>query len=209
MKCCEIMNSAIHTVRPTDSVLTAVKLMRDDYAHFICVRSESGQPLGVVNDYDVIEGVCSVDRRPSEVLVHDVMSHQFTTCEVDDPIDVLVRLLLGSGQQRALVVDPNGRLAGIATWTDLLHYLAPIEAQKLALKHVERGFRVRGRSGSTPAPPPGSEARSGADRGASAAVSQQTLHELLLQLADGGGELVGQIAGQRAQTLEVKQKPTP
>jgi IMP dehydrogenase len=171
MKCCEIMNSAIHTVRPSDLVLTAARLMRDDYAHFICVGSETGQPLGVVNDYDVIESVCSVDRRPSEVLVHDVMSHQFSTCEVDDAIDVVVRLLLQSGQQRALVVDANGRLEGIVTWTDLLHYLAPIEAQKLALKHVERGFRVRGRSGSTPAPPRGSESRPGADLEGSAAVS--------------------------------------
>jgi CBS domain-containing protein len=210
MKSREIMNAAFRAVKPTDSVLDAVKLMRDGYVHFVCVCAEDGRPLGVVNDYDVIEGVCSVDRRPSEVLVHEVMSRQFTACELDQSVDALVLALLPSGQQRALIVDEAGRLVGIVTWTDLLHYLAPMRAQKLALTHIERGFRVRGRSGSTPAPPPGSSpAPSSSTSESSESASSEAFQELLLELAAGGGEVVRQIRGQRAETLQVEPKPTP
>lgn len=183
MKCSEIMNSDFRTVTPTEPVLAAVRVMRDAYVHFVCVCTENGHPLGVVNEYDVIEGVCSVDRRPSEVLVHDVMSRQYTVCDTEEDVNVLIGLLLRSGQPRALITEGTGRLVGLITWTDLLHYLAPIQARELALKHIEHGFRVRGRS-STPPPPPGTETKS-ASSGASVSASTQALQQVLLEGARG------------------------
>jgi CBS domain-containing protein len=57
MKCSEIMSVQFRTVGPSDTVLSAVTLMRDDFVHFVPVCEADGHPVGLVNDYDVIGGV--------------------------------------------------------------------------------------------------------------------------------------------------------
>ena len=203
MKIREIMNAKFRPVRPDDMVLSAVTSMRDDYVHFVCVCDDEGRPQGVVNEYDVIEGVCSVDRRPSEVLVRDVMSRQIATCEVDDDLEKLVDVLFRAGQQRALIVDGMGRLVGLVTLTDILHYLAPLRAQQLALRYVERGFRVRGRG---PAP----AARGSEDVASSppSLASAEALRRLLLEFARAEGDGQKKLPAQNDDSLQVGPKST-
>jgi len=74
--------------------------------------------------------------------VHHVMHGDVPTCYPDDPVDVARDFLRGSVAGRSVVVvDKDGRVAGIVRRTDLLK---PVHRQLMLVDHNERGQAVDG-----------------------------------------------------------------
>ncbi len=81
---------------------------------------DNGRIVGVVSKSDLLE--VAAHRNPAEgrLYVNDVMTHLVFAVRPGDPAIVAVRLMVEEGVHRAVVVDDQGKLAGVVTPMDVL-----------------------------------------------------------------------------------------
>src|SRR5260370_15548824 len=107
------------SVGPTDTLLTAFKRMRDADVSQLPVVDQSGRPVGILDESDVL---VKVHRDPSHFndAVKNAMTDRLETlppnAKFNDLLEVFYRCLV------ALVMHSN-KFLGLITRTDLLSYL--------------------------------------------------------------------------------------
>ena len=104
-------------VKPTLTVLEAAKLMKKHKIGNVIV-GEKKQPIGILTESDILKKVVAEGKKPSDVLVRDVMS---TPIMVIDPYVTLEEAMktMGKCNVRRLPVVENGELVGIITQKDI------------------------------------------------------------------------------------------
>jgi CBS domain-containing protein len=122
-----IATPIVVTATPETTATRAAQLMREHHVGALVVvdtASDSGKPVGIVTDRDLVLAVMAEELDPSLFTVGDVMTTELVTAELaTDLLDAVA--LLGSHQLRRLVVcDDAGRVYGVATLEDLLDVLA-------------------------------------------------------------------------------------
>lgn len=111
----EIMTRTIYSVKPADSVSKAISIMRDEDVSQVPVL-ESGRCVGSVSEASIMELVArSADLRSTKVA--QIMQESLPLVPSNSVMDVAVELLR---HYPAVLVDKNGKLAGIVTKADLL-----------------------------------------------------------------------------------------
>jgi len=115
----EVMNHNI-TIVPSDmNVLEASKIMGDLAIGCLIVR-ESGKPLGIVTEKDMVVRMLVTDKRPTSTKISEIMSKPLLTIPPEMEVYDLGVLRKKKGFTKFPVMD-NGMLVGIVTQTDLLH----------------------------------------------------------------------------------------
>ncbi|MFK7894621.1 MAG: HPP family protein [Myxococcota bacterium] len=124
----EIMTSQVRTARPSQPLEEILDLLKQEHCHHVPIVDQ-GRPVGMVSARDVVhlarrrdgEEFCiDVDRQDS---VGDAMNEALVTIHADEPVDLAIERI-GRGDIHALVVlDDDGKLAGIITHNDLLGFL--------------------------------------------------------------------------------------
>jgi len=130
LKAADAMTAVPRTCSPHSSVLEAVLIFRDADCGVVPV-TEAGKPVGVLTDRDVALALPDREAELARTEVADLMSRDVVTIAHDAPLDDVVARLGDAGLRRLLVVDPDGNLAGLLSWTDLVPHVS-----ERALGHV-------------------------------------------------------------------------
>ncbi|MFF2174915.1 acetoin utilization AcuB family protein [Lysinibacillus sp. NPDC058147] len=121
----EIMNEEPYTLAPTNSVLEALKLMREKKVRHLPVIDEERHVLGVITERDIKEALPSSlrDEPNSPVFNAKVEEIMVKNPLVGHPLDFVeeVALTFYESKVGCLPIVSGGKLVGIVTTTDLLY----------------------------------------------------------------------------------------
>lgn len=129
-------------MRPVGDIMeTNVHWLPDDMpvdraAHELVTRRVTGAPVcardgrvvGVLSTTDVLELYGSIGGLSA---VHDAMTPEVLSVCKDEPVARAIELMAFEAVHQLLVVDPDGRLAGIVTSMGVLRELAGIEREAI------------------------------------------------------------------------------
>jgi CBS domain-containing protein len=119
MLCNEIMTRDVISLRPTDRVDAAARRMRDENIGFAPICDDDGRPVGAITDRDIALRICAEDRRAGRTHVEEIMTRELLTCRAGDDIQRAEALMVARRKNRIVVLDRDGRLAGVVSLADL------------------------------------------------------------------------------------------
>lgn len=117
------------TVRATDDLVTAARLMREHHIGYLvvvepAVREGEFAPVGVITDRDIVVSVVAREADPRSLLVGDVMTRKPCVVLLEDSIADALQQMNRIGVRRLPVVGAYGTLAGVLSLDDILTRLA-------------------------------------------------------------------------------------
>ena len=145
----DIMDTALPTVRPEDTVETVVHLLRERDLRGVAVINEGGRCIGVVTEGDLVIGDEEGDlhlphmvslfggvvflerfsrfeerlRKATAASVEDMMTRDPVTVDADADVRDAIRLMVDSKHNR-LPVSEHGRYVGMVSRADVLESLS-------------------------------------------------------------------------------------
>jgi nucleotide-binding universal stress UspA family protein/CBS domain-containing protein len=120
MKVEDVMQREPVMAKPEMTLDRAGQRMAEVDCGFLPVVDDRGKVVGVLTDRDVCLALTSRNRRPAEVEVRQVMSHNVASCLADDNLGAALQLMGDRKVRRLPVVEPDGRLSGILSVDDVL-----------------------------------------------------------------------------------------
>ncbi|MGB1278136.1 MAG: HPP family protein, partial [Nannocystaceae bacterium] len=117
----QFMTTDLFTVRPTDIIDLAVKLMTWEQIRHIPVEDENGMLKGIVSHRELLKLIAQGTRRDDEepLLVSDVMSDPPATVEPTTPTLQAIALMR-KHRASSLPVVSEGKLLGLITGGDFM-----------------------------------------------------------------------------------------
>jgi CBS domain-containing protein len=118
MRCEDLMTAEVESVAPGQDVATVAQIMRELNVGFVPVCQHNGTVVGVITDRDIAIRVVA-ENRPSDTKVEEVMTDDIVTCLPQADLKEVERLMRVHQVNRIVVVDDDGRLAGVVSLIDL------------------------------------------------------------------------------------------
>src|SRR5678815_1494612 len=114
----QICSRNVITIRPTDEILMAARLMREQHVGYLVVVEPSRQgtaiiPVGVLTDRDLVISVIARNVDPGSLTVGDVMTPRPVVVAELDAVNAAVKEMRRIGVRRMPVVDRIGELKGV------------------------------------------------------------------------------------------------
>jgi CBS domain-containing protein len=119
----EVCTKPVVTVSTEATVHEAAHRMWTRKVGALVVTGETGKPLGVLTDRDIVVRVVAMGRDPAKVQVGSVIRRNPTVIREDQGILDATKILSRRGVRRLPVVDAKGKLVGILALDDLLMLL--------------------------------------------------------------------------------------
>jgi CBS domain-containing protein len=118
VKVFEAMTPDVVTVAPDAPLTEAARLMRESDIGPLPV-CEGKRIVGMLTDRDITVRAIAEGRDPNITRVAEVMTPEVTSCQESDDVERAAQLMQSAQLRRLLVVDAEGRLAGIVSLGDL------------------------------------------------------------------------------------------
>lgn len=137
------MSSPVITVKDTDTVLTAAKLMKKHEIGCVVVVDKTEKPKGLITERDIVRRVSSLDLVPSKVQVGKSMTKPAATVEAAANVTDAAKKMREM-KIRRLIVLQGSKLKGIITSNDIVDItpaLIDVMAEKSQIAPVERRAR--------------------------------------------------------------------
>jgi CBS domain-containing protein len=164
LRAADIMTENPECVTPEVSLADAARKMRDlDVGIIPVVESEGNRRLrGVITDRDIAIRAVADGRDANNTRVSEVMTTDVETCNKNDPVQNVLRLMEREQVRRVPITDREGRLVGIIAQADVATELDEDRSEHRVANTLERisepggrgssgGMRAgAGRSGSAP-----------------------------------------------------------
>ena len=113
-----------------------------DKAGALVVTGDNQNILGIVTERDIARGLKTYGRNVVDKPVRELMSRTVRTCDVEQPVDSVLRLM-DEHQFQYVPITKDGMLYGIINMLDLVKYrLAEIDAESAALKAYIAGTPI-------------------------------------------------------------------
>lgn len=121
MQCSEIMTRNPECCLPSDTVITAAKLMKsEDVGPIPIVVDRDGNKLaGIITDRDLAIKVIAESLDPNTTRLSDVMSDDVVSCKDTDDVVQVLKLMEENQVRRIPVVGKNDQLLGIIAQADV------------------------------------------------------------------------------------------
>jgi CBS domain-containing protein len=114
----DLMKREPRYVLAHETCRTAARRMRDENIGFLPVCDADRRVLGTITDRDITIRVVAAGLQ-AEAPVGDVMSHEVVACHPEDDLARAEQLMAASQKSRLLVLDPDGRLVGVVSLSDV------------------------------------------------------------------------------------------
>lgn len=129
MKVGTICQRLVSTVKRSDEVSAAARLMRDAHVGYLVVvqtvaSDRAPHPVGVLTDRDLVVMLLARDVTPSAVSVGDVMTANPVTVRESDSVETALQTMREHGVRRMPVVGERGDLTGVLSTDDILKVIA-------------------------------------------------------------------------------------
>ena len=116
------------------SVSDVIDKLDIDRAGALVVTDDNQTILGIITERDIARGLKRFGRNVVDKPVRELMSTHVRTCDVDEPVESVLRLM-DEFQIEHVPVTKDGQLYGIITMLDLVRYrLNEIDTEARALK---------------------------------------------------------------------------
>ena len=138
-----LATTIVVTATPETTAARAAQLMREHHVGSLVVidsSQDSGKPVGIVTDRDLVLAVMAEELDPALFTVGDIMSIELVTAPAGTDLLEATQLLRRHLVRRLIVLDDDGRVIGLAALEDLLEALTS-EFSELVL--ALRGARDR------------------------------------------------------------------
>lgn len=126
----EIMVKKVHTLHPTDSIASAIKLIDEEKIRHIPIIDADNQLVGIISDRDIRDAKPSIlnESDPRAALEKPVSNIMKTNIITGHPLDFVEEISAIFYEHRigCLPIEKEGKLVGIITETDLLHTLVQL-----------------------------------------------------------------------------------
>lgn len=121
MRVADLMSADVHSVDGLATVAEAMAVMRrHSISSLVVSRRDADDEFGLLVVSDIASQVVAAGRAPERVHVYEVMSKPVLTLPSDMLARYATRLLVRLGLSRAVVVDQDRNLLGMATLRDLV-----------------------------------------------------------------------------------------
>lgn len=120
MKCSEVISRNLEWLTETDSVLKAATVMAESGVGFLPICDAHQRVIGVVTDCDLTTRALAKKVVPETTSAALVMSSPAITCLEGTEIGDAEQLMVEERKARLVVVNAEGKLAGILSLADLV-----------------------------------------------------------------------------------------
>jgi CBS domain-containing protein len=149
MKVRDVMRQRAVFCNLETTLAAAVDLMCKNGCGFLPVVGEGGNVIGVITDRDICIALGTQNKKPTDVLVREVMlPEQYTfpklfTCTPDDDIHCVLKTIRIEKIRRVPVIDRDGGLLGILSMDDIvLRACAGVGKHDISCKDVVDAYKA-------------------------------------------------------------------
>ncbi len=121
MRCEDIMNRHVRSLREHDTALIAAQCMRDQRAGFLPICSESGMLLGTITDRDIVVLLAAADL-PLSTPVKQLMNREPIACLATDDVRRAELLMQHHRRSRVVCTDEDGHTVGVLSLSDIARH---------------------------------------------------------------------------------------
>ena len=139
------MVTALVTLKPTQSLESAARILSEHRIKGAPVVDEAGGMVGIVSKDDILAAIYREDDVPlspdvkrlfssgfaatnteshRDLRVEDIMTRSVVTAKAEDPVEKICALMVTHRIRRVPLVDGNQKLAGIVSASDVLRAVA-------------------------------------------------------------------------------------
>jgi acetoin utilization protein AcuB len=135
MRVSKWMSPKVLTLQPSDSISTAIHLMKEKRIRRIPIVNEGGKLVGIVSDRDLKDvspsrattlDIWELHAVLDKLKIVDIMTKKPVTVSPDTPIEKAAALMLEKRVEGLPVLDAKGTLVGILTEGDVFKALVDI-----------------------------------------------------------------------------------
>ena len=117
----DLMTKNVSSCCPDNNLAQLAEVMWSQRCGALPLLDASGRVLGIITDRDICIALGTRNIRASDVLARDVSPPGYITCNPDDDVRDALRTMATQEVSRLLVVDEDGRLAGILSIDDIIY----------------------------------------------------------------------------------------
>lgn len=117
----EIMSTCLKTVRSTDTVKDAARLMNESMIGCLIVISGTGKIEGIVTERDILTDVVAEGKDANTITIGDIMTTDLVVITPDASLEDAADVMTAKKIKKLPVVH-GGKVVGIVTATDLVAY---------------------------------------------------------------------------------------
>jgi len=134
----DIMSKKVITLTGKDTLLDAYKLMQRYNLDRLVIVNGEYKPIGIITSKDLVEFLLedTSGRALDDVKVSEVMSKKPIQVAPTYPIPEVASLMLKNKISSIIVVNDDGKLAGIVTKTDLCRFYSQFEGLNLVKDYM-------------------------------------------------------------------------
>jgi len=136
----DVMSSPVVTIKDSDTVLAAAKLMKKHEIGCVVVVDKSGKPVGLMTERDVVRRVTALDVPPGKIMAKKVMTKPPITVEPGASVTEAARKMKNQKVRRLIVVEKD-KIQGIITSNDIVDItpaLIDVMAEKSAIEPIQK-----------------------------------------------------------------------
>jgi CBS domain-containing protein len=120
MKVQDVMNKSPKFCSPSTNLAAVTELLWSGGCGALPVVDSNREPVGIITDRDICVALGTRNRRPSELVAEQVMSHPAATCRSTDDIHGALGVMRNRKIRRLPVVNGEGKLEGVVCLSDLI-----------------------------------------------------------------------------------------
>jgi len=136
LKVADAMTVAPRTCSPASTALEAVMIFRDEDCGMVPI-TDAGKPVGILTDRDLALALPDHESDLGRTAVGDLMKTDLVTIDLDETLEAAMERLGGHGVRRLLVVDGNGVLQAVLSWSDLVPHLSDRALGRVVSRIIE------------------------------------------------------------------------
>ena len=116
----EVMRHEVTTCRPDTTLESAAILMWDGDCGTVAVVDDEDKVTGIITDRDICMAVALQHKPASEIRVQEVMSRHLFTCQPENDIMNVLKIMSFQKVRRLPVTNDSGQVEGIISIEDLI-----------------------------------------------------------------------------------------
>ena len=118
-----LMSKPVITVKPEDSIYTAVRKMVNKNIGAVVVINKDKSLAGILTERDVLKRIVIKKREIKETKVKDVMTKKIQTATTNSTV-LEISKLMENGHLRRIPVISNNKVTGIITARDIIKFMS-------------------------------------------------------------------------------------
>lgn len=127
---------ALVSVKPGDTVATAVQVLKEKGIGALLVLDDAGTMQGILSERDIVRKLAETPGQTLPQLVEGLMTRKVVTCTPADPLDTVLKMM-NDGRFRHMPVLDGGKLCGMISIGDVVnHRLVQLEWEALQMKQM-------------------------------------------------------------------------